>query len=234
MGLNAKKDSLKGGGNSDFGTTPPLESGTYPARLVNIIGMGKHVPRKFNEADDEKPPKDFIRLVYEILDEFMLDKEGNEIKDKPRWVGEEIPLNHLSSDLATSTKRYYALDPNEDYDGDWAELVGKACMVTIVQNKSKDKVYENIKNVSTMRAKQANSAPELVNPPRVFDPDGDDAATFKSLPEWMQDRISAGLEFSGSPLEKAIKGLVNVDEEPKKSPKEEPKEDDDNDDEALW
>src|SRR3546814_10783986 len=67
----------------------------------------------------------------------------------------------LEADLAKSTKRYKALDPDMDFDGDFAALVNTPCVVTIAHgNNKKDptRPYENIANVSTMRAKEAGKA----------------------------------------------------------------------------
>ncbi len=185
-----------------------LDAGTYPVRLVQIIDLGLQKQRPFK--GEEKAPAYEIMLTYEFLDEFMKDKEtGEELTDKPRWLSEQIPVHSLESDLAKSTKRYYALDPSAEHNGDWSKLAGFPGMLTIVQNPSKKEegvVYNNIAGLSTMRAKEAAKAPELVNPPKVFEIDNPDLEIFKSLPEWLQDKIKEGLEFDGSPLDDALSG----------------------------
>src|SRR3546814_15862803 len=102
----------------------------------------------------------------------------------------------LEADLAKSTKRYKALDPDMDFDGDFAALVNTPCVVTIAHgNNKKDptRPYENIANVSTMRAKEAGKAAELQNPTTVFLLDEPDMGVFEKLPSWMQDEIKANL-----------------------------------------
>lgn len=207
MSLNARKVASSGGNfNID-----PLEAGTYPIRLVQVISLGLQPQRPFK--GEEKPPKQEIMLTYEFLDEFLKDEDGKELEDKPRWLSETLPLNNLENDRANSTKRYYAFDPSEEAKGDWTELVGTPAMATVVINpssKGDGKIYENIASVSTMRAKEAGKAPDLVNPPKVFDIDEPDMDVFNSLPEWIQNKMKGNLEFSGSPLEAAL-GEGSVD-----------------------
>lgn len=221
MSLNARKVASSGGNfNID-----PLEAGTYPIRLVQVLSLGLQPQRPFK--GEEKPPKEELMLTYEFLDEFLKGEDGEDLEDKPRWLSETLPLNNLENDRANSTKRYYAFDPKEASGGDWAELVGTPAMATVVLNPSRkdpSKIYENIASVSTMRAKEATKATELVNQPKVFDIDAPDMDVFNSLPEWIQEKMKNNLEFSGSPLEAALGG--DTDSAPKDA--------EGNDDEVAW
>lgn len=237
MGLNAK--NAKGGGK-DFPRQPPLDPGTYPARLVQVIDLGVQPQRPFK--GEPKEPAHEIMTTYEFVDEFCIDLDPdsethNEVmEDKPRWLSETFPIYNLKSDKARSTKRYHALDPDEEHEGEWGELVGFPVNVSVVVNQGKgdnaDKVYENISMTSTMRAKDAARCPELVNPPKVLDRDDPDLEVFKSLPEWLQTKIKEGLDFEDTALADA---LSNEAAEPKKKekkadkPKVEEKEEDDED-----
>ncbi len=209
MALNASKIKQEGGDGSGM-TAPTLEPGTYPARLVQVLGMGLQAQDPYKGED--KPPKQVLRVTYELLDEFMHDEDGEEIKDKPRWLSEDFPFNPLSSDLATSTKRYMALDPKLEQGGDWAAILGNAVMLQVAINPNKknpDKPYHNIKLASPMRAKEAAASPELVNPVKIFDPDEPDMEVFGSLPDWIQDKMKGALDFGGSALDEAINGTAD-------------------------
>ena len=210
MALNAKK--MKS--NTNFKRPPALEPGTYPARLVQVISLGLQKQRPFK--GEAKDPKYELMTTYEFLDEFLLDEEtGEEIKDKPRWLSETFPFYSLDADRAKSTQRYVALDPHLEFDGDWAQLVGTPCMLTITNSQGKgersDIVYENIAGVSTMREKDAAKAPPLVNEPKVFDIDEPDLEVFISLPDWLKDKIKENLEFAGSVLDKALQASKGGD-----------------------
>ena len=209
-GLNAKKLPTV----SKFKTPDPLDAGSYPARLVQILLMGvqKNNPYK----GEEKAPSLKVRLTYEMLDEFMKDEDGSDILDKPRWVSEDLPFLSLKADLAKSTKRYYALDPDSVADGDWAKLLGSPCMVTLVQTESKGKIYNNVAAVSAMRPKEAAKAPPLVNEGKIFDFYSPDMEVFEALPDWIQEVIKGAVDFGGSPLEALLTGAgAQVKEKPK-------------------
>lgn len=220
MALNAKKVPKSGGKQGP--AQEPIDAGTYPARVVQVLDLGIQPQRAFK--GEPKPPAHEIMITYELLDEFCLDEEGNELEDKPRWLSETFPLRNLEADLATSTKRYRALDPDEKFDGDFTLLVDMPCMVTIVQNRGKGdnagKIYNNIQAVATMRAKEARAAAPLVNEPKVFVLDEPDLTIFKSLPQWLQDKIQGNLEYEGSALQEALEDASDDEEEkPKAKPK---------------
>lgn len=212
MSLNAKNVPIGGGKKQ-----APLDIGTYPARIVRVIDLGLQNQRPYKGK--EKPPAHEIMLTYELLDAFMLDDEGVEIEDKPRWISETFPLHNLSADLAKSTKRYMTLDPNMDFDGDFTKLIGIPCNVTIVHGLGKGpnagKVYENIGSVTGMREKDAKRAPVLVNEGAVFTLDEPNMEVFSKFPEWLRKKISTNLEFGGSPLEAALGGNLDNEEEEK-------------------
>lgn len=206
MSLNAKEVPMSGGG--DRNRPDPLEPGTYPARLVQVLLLGTQPQRPYK--GEEKPPKLEIMLTYELLDEFLKDENGEDIDDKPRWLSETLPFNNLESELAKSTKRYFALDPDVNHGGDWARLVGTPCMVTVIVEEGKGKnagrSFENISAVSSMRPKEAQKAPELVNAPRVFDFFDPDIEVFNALPDWLKDKIKGAVDFGGSELERLLSG----------------------------
>jgi hypothetical protein len=197
MGLNARTAA------GSKPRTPPLESGTYPGRFVQIVDMGLQ-PREYR--GDEKEPAREIMLTYELVDEFLLDEDGHEMTDKPRWASETMPLFNLESEKAKSTARYKALDPNEVADGDFTKLLGTPIMVTVVQNPKGERVYVNVAGISPMREKDANKCPDLVNEPRVFDLDSPDMEVFDQFPDWVQKRITTNLEYRGSKLEEMMAG----------------------------
>jgi len=219
MAINAAK--VKGAAKKGV-EQPQLEAGTYPCRLVQVLDMGVQTQRPFK--GEAKAPIQEIMLTYEFLDEFLVDEDGNEQEDKPRWLSETIPLHNLKADLAKSTKRYKALDPELKFKGDFGQLLGMPCMVTVVINPGKGdnagKVYTNIAGVAQMSKKQADKAPDLVNEPKLFDLDDPDLTIFKSLPEWLQEKIQGNLNYEGSALQEALEDAPEDEEEqPKANPK---------------
>lgn len=225
MGLNASK--VQGGNNVKRVEQPAMEAGTYPARLVQVIDFGLQPQRAFK--GEAKPPAHEISTTYEFVDCFMVDEDGKELEDKPRWVSESFPLRNLLAELATSTKRMKALDPDNVFEGDWPKALGSPVNVTVVINESKGKVYTNIASTSTMRARDAQKCPELKNPTKFFDLTEPDLEVFNSLPEWIREKIKGNLNYAGSKLQKLLDGAPEeagkenkpVPAKPKKEPAKE-------------
>lgn len=204
MSLNAKKVAHTGASKGPI--QAPIDAGTYPIRVAQIIDLGLQPQRPYQ--GEEKPPAHELMFTYEFLDEFCLDDEGNEDLDKPRWLSETMPLRSLKAEKAKSTQRYGALDPNDTVDGDFSLLGGVAANAAIVQNAGKGanagKVYNNIQALSAMRPKDAAKAPELKKEPKVFVLDSPDLEVFNSLPDWLKDKIKSNLEYQGSELQKVL------------------------------
>lgn len=203
MSLKANKAG-KQGGNKDRVEQPLIDAGTYPARLVQIIDLGLQAQRAYQGK--EKPPANEIMLIYELVDTFMVDKDGNELEDKPRWISETLPLYSIDQEKAKSTQRYFALDPSGEDGGDFSQQIGKPCNVTLVQNAKGEKIYINVAGISAMRDRDAKKCPDLVNDPKVFDLDEPDVELFKTLPEWIQEKIKGNLRFKNSPLDLLLQG----------------------------
>lgn len=200
MGLNASKINFGGGFRQ-----PNLEPGPYPGRLVKVIDLGLQ-PQSYQ--GEEKPPARKINVTYELLDEFMVDEDDNVQEDKPRWISETMPLHNLQADRAKSTQRYLALDPQQKYGGDWAQLLGTPCVVTVVNNpgsgKNADRVFDNVGTLSPMRVKDADKAPALINDPVFFDCEEPDMEVFNKLPDFIKSQITSNLEFQGSILQTTL------------------------------
>lgn len=210
MALNANKVPMNRPARSkeDY-----LESGSYPARLVAVTTLGVQDQDDFK--GQPKAPTLEIQLTYELLDEFLIDRETGEIlEDKPKWISETMPFRNLVVDKATSTKRYLSLDPEQEHDGDWSRLLGTPCIVTIVLESWTDKItkqprYKNkIDSISPMRPKEAAKAEPLKNEPRIFDFDNPDMSVWPKIPAWLQDKMKSANNFEGSPLDHALRSYT--------------------------
>lgn len=222
MGLNAK--TAPGGSGTNI---TPLEPGTYPARLVAVVDLGLQPQRPFQGK--EKKPAYSIHFIYEFSDEFMKDEDGEDIPDKPRWLGETMVLHNIAAEKANSTARYKAFDPSGKYGGDFAKCVNTPVNVTVVLNPNKKnpgRLYENIASVAPMRDKDAKKCPPLKNKELVFNLDAPDIDVFSRLPLFIRDRIMSNLEFKGSQLETLLNN-VKPEGNPALPPKAEEAEDED-------
>jgi hypothetical protein len=141
-----------------------------------------------------KEPKLEIILTYELADEFLKDEDGNDIPEKPRFFSDRFPFNRLDSEKAKSTLRYVALDPTNKFKGDFGSLINTPCTVTLVVNGE----YNNVSNVSAMRAKDADKAPALVNPAIVYDAHNPDPEVYEKLQDWIKTRIKEALDYDAN------------------------------------
>lgn len=224
MALNANKVPFTGGGSGNFVKQEVLEAGVYPARLVQVLDLGLQTQMAWQ--GQEKPPAYQINLTYELVDEFMKDENGDDIEDKPRWVSEIVNLFSLQSEKAKSTQRYLALDPEQEFEGDFSQLLGIPCNVALVVEEGKKGQFNKVASIATMRPKDAKKCPDLVNEPRLLDLDDPDLEVFSALPEWLQEKIKGNLEFHGSPLEALLGGKKTSPKVQKEEPAFDPDEDD--------
>ena len=174
-----------------------IKVGNYMARLVQVIDTGVQYKDVWDPAsnsfkqDRSKPPVQHIMTTYELLTSFVKDEDGKENKDKPRWISEEWPLYSLDQDLATTTKRYNGIDPEQEKGGDWTALVGDPCQVAIVHKKS-----GKAKIGGVAAAIDGVPYPELKNEPKVYTIDQGKNEIFLSLPEWIQERIMGATNWA--------------------------------------
>lgn len=194
MGLNLK--NAKGGMKNN---TPPLEAGGYPSTLIHIVDLGlqEQAPYKGKEKD----PIHKVLLTYELADAFLLDEDGQELPDKPRFLSEIMPVYPPTAEKAKLTQRYNTFDPDNHYEADLSKCIGTPVNVTVVLNERNGRIYENIAGVSRLRAKDIDKHPDPVNTPVVFDLEDPDMEAFNLLPEWIQKLIKENLNFNGSKLQ---------------------------------
>ena len=192
----------------------PIEEGTYPCRVADIIELGLQPQNKIKGK--VKPPIERIYLNYELVDEFCLDKEGEEDETQPRWQSEDFPYYGIDCETATCNKRLKAIDPRNEVDGNWAEIGGMAVNVTYYHKVKGEKTFVNVSAATAIIKKKLKNVPELQHPVRVFDIDEPDMKVFYSLPKWLQNKITDNLAFEGSVLEEAIENYDEEEEEPKK------------------
>jgi hypothetical protein len=217
--LNSKKK--KRPVDPDHVEQEPVEEGTYPCRVVEIIELGlqPQAPHK-NQA---KPPVERMQLTYELTDEFCLDKEGEEDEALPRWQREDFPYYGTDCTTATCNKRLKAIDPKNTKDGNWAEVASMACNVTFFHKVKGDKTYVNVSAATAIRPKDLEDVAPLKHDVKIFDIDDPDLGVFYKLPKWLQNKITGNLNFEGSVLEEAIENYEPEKEEDKEPPKQKKK-----------
>lgn len=213
MGLNASKVAMPEGNRK---RQAGVEAGNYLGRLVQVVDMGLQEQRPYK--GEAKPPAHEVMFTYELGTEFMVDEDGNDMEDKPRWLSETFPFHNIEADLAKSTKRIKAIDPELLHKGNLADMMGMPCTITVINNVNKKdptKTYVDVGNVTpTMKG---IPVPELKNDTRLFELDEPDMEVFESLPQWVQEKLKGNLNFNGSALQAAL-GIKAETHEPEPAP----------------
>lgn len=214
MALNAKKIKAT---TQKRVEQDELAISNYQCRIAQVVDLGVRPRDKWDVGsnsyivDPDKAPCQQMMVTYEFGTEFVKGENGVEDETKPRWLSETLNLFSLEVDLATSTKRYKAIDPSESRGGDWTELVGMPCTVTIVHKKN-----GKAKIGSVTPAMKGVPYPELKNDPKVFLIDEPDMEVFNSLPDWLKEKIKEAINYKGSTLAEELGDV------PKPKPEEEP------------
>jgi hypothetical protein len=169
--------------------------GTKMARLIGLIDLG-HQPGFKYKGDDVKSAYK-ITFTYELTGSLMAD-------GRPHHVSEDVNVSDYRGDGITSKmmKRVDALDPTGNISNDGKSLtalIGLPCMVEIKHN---EKGYPKVSNVAG--APEGIPVPELQNDPKIFNFDEPDMDLYNKLPEFVQGKIKAALDFPGSEVEKAL------------------------------
>lgn len=172
-------------GGSKF---PRIEDGTYPALLVGIVDVGVQ-PQTDWKTGKEKAPARKLFLTFELPTE-TIEIDGEE---KPRWIGKDYTFSF--HEKAGLTKVVDILKREVKGAKNMQDLLGVACMVTVGSTGT-----GNAKLAGVVPKVKGMPTAELQNEAVCFDMDEPDLDTFNKLPQWLQNKITSSLNFSGSKL----------------------------------
>lgn len=180
---------------------PRIGEGTFPARMVQVIDLGKQVKTDWQTQqpvlndDGEEIIQNVVFITFELPTETVtIDDE-----EKPRWLGKEYTLSwHPKSNLTSVVE---ALKSTQKDAESLTDLLGAPCMVQVgTTSGGKDKIT----NVSPPM--KGFAVPELENPTKALDLDQGDTETFESLPQFIKDKITNGVNFSETRLSEVLNG----------------------------
>lgn len=184
MSIIAKKNT---GGSYD-----PIPEGAYPARIYQIIHIGT-IPGYQGQLQNK------VRITFEFPTELKVFKEEN--GEQPMVLSQDYTLSF--HEKAGLRKVIDACDPKalktvgedglvEEYDIE--NLLGKACLVTVVHKDGKEgAVYANIANCTIMP--KGMTCPPQINPSTSLSYDSFDHEYFNKLPKFLQDKIKSSSEY---------------------------------------
>ena len=212
-----------------------LETGTYAARIVQIIGLGVQERRPFQ--GEQKPPAPFIRITFELPYETIeiTDRNSGEVTNQPRWLSKEMVFS--GAEMSTCVKWMKKLDPTNEFGGDWAKALGKECQVYVQATQGKkdpSKWYNDVKDI--LACPKGMQVPDFYAPEKqmVFSTRHVDSRTvenFNNMPKWIQEKITSAVDFEGSPLQQALSSPQTGSNQQKQTPNPAPVVDSSDDDE---
>lgn len=175
-------------------TSTPAPAGTHIAYAVQVIDFGTQ--------DDEYMGKPRVshkaRITFELPTQkaIFVDERGEE----PYHVGKEYTVSlhekaNLRHDLENWRGRPFTEKELEGFD--LRNILGKPCLVTIQHGKSQaGKAYAKITAITSIPAAMKSGLPPMVAQSTLFyDIEQGRDAVFKSLPEWLQNKIADSREF---------------------------------------
>jgi len=179
----------KGGG--DF---KPVPAGTHVAICTLVADMGVQPSQKWR-------PKEQVYIRWELPNEITSwkDSDGNE-KTGPMVIGKKYTIStsekaNLRSDLESWRGRLFTEEEIKGFD--IKNILGKACMLGVAHNVTKDKTYANI--TAVMGLPKGTPVPSPSVTPLAYDLDNHNQAVFEKLPSWLQEAISGRIKSDTAP-----------------------------------
>lgn len=200
MSFEIKAEETK----SDLGR---VGEGTYMARVVSVIDLGKHQRKNWKTQEVELDKHNNPIIDRMLLVNFELPTERVVIgeDDKPRWLTKEYKLSFFEKSALTGLINAVS---NGEQLKTLDQMIDRTCMVQVgTTSGGKDKVVA----VSPML--KGMEVPELQNPTKVFDIDDPDLEVWKVLPNFIKEKIKASENFAESDLAAKIADLNEPEEE---------------------
>lgn len=165
--------------------TPPVEPGVYMAICIGCVDLGEQYNETFKNHSNK------CLYIFELIGE-TIEVDG---EMKPRQLSKEFAI---SSSSKSNLRKFIESWNGKSYtDDDFLELdlfdqIGKSCQLNVVLNDTKE--YANIDNL--MPLPRGVPAFTTETEPIRWDMEQWDDEVFKTLPEWIQDKIKKSTEYA--------------------------------------
>lgn len=163
---------------------PTVEPGVYFAVCIGVIDLGEQYSEKFKNYSNK------VQFVWELPSE-TIEVDG---KQEPKQLSKEFAIaTKKNSGLRTfiSSWNSKAYTDEEFQEVELFDQIGKACQLNVVLSESGE--YANVDSV--MPIPKGFTAPERCTTPILWDMDNWNDEVFKTLPEWVQDKIKKSTQY---------------------------------------
>ena len=168
---------------------PPMDTGVFPARIVQLIDLG--IQESEWQGETKRNPK--VQITFEFPTE-TIEVDG---EHKPRWLGKEYTVSmHEKSALAALVS---SADPSGKATANGSKpegLLGLPLSVSVGRTSTGNAKVSGVAGM--MKGMQVD---ELKNPPTFFDLSVKGTwDAFEKLPDWLKEKIKTGINFSDTPF----------------------------------
>ena len=177
-------------GGGDFKSVPP---GSHIAVCNIVADLGLQPGSGLYPA-----PKNQVFLRFEVPEERVeYERDGKKLEG-PIVIGSTFTASmHEKANLRKQLEGWRAAAKFTDEEAanfDVSAVLGKACMISVIEKESNGKTYSNIAAISKLP--KGTPAPTAENPLIFYSEDNQ--TQFKLLPEWLQKKIAGQIK----PVEK--------------------------------
>jgi len=175
-----------------------VPAGSHVARIYQVIDIGTE--EGFQGKQQHK-----VRIMLELPNKKKVFREGE--GEKPFSIGQEFTLSmfELANLRGFIEGIKGGMTDEEASEFDVESLLGEPCLVNIIHKKSArtGKDYAIVASASPIPSGLV--CPPQINPSSKLSYDEFDYTLYGSLPNWLQERISATPEFNALPDSKGTK-----------------------------
>jgi len=168
-----------------------IPSDTYLARCYSMV----HIGTVIDQSNGEEKSLNKVRISWELSTETRVFKEGE--AEQPFVISKEYTLS--LSEKANLRKmleswRGAPFTENECKGFDVSKLIGVPCMLGVIHITSKaGKVYADVSTVT--KVMKGLTVPAQINPSFLLSYDNFDFDKFKTLPDFIKDRMILTPEY---------------------------------------
>jgi hypothetical protein len=165
----------------------PIEAGTYPARVYQLIDLGTQVSTF--EGEEKSARK--VMIGFEICDPDMRREDGEPYLVKKRFTGSLHPKAALRKFLAAMRGRDFTAEELTGFE--LVNILKAPCLLNLTNDTKGDRTYTNISSV--VKLPKGYACEDLSQDAVSFDLDKPDWSVFATFHSKLQDVIMAAPEF---------------------------------------
>lgn len=176
-----------------------LDKGTYPARLVGIIGTGEQV----KSFKDKKEMRDQIVLLFEVINlnrrhkngtEYMIEVNGQQVPE-PQTVRKECTRSLAANSALVKILSALIPIPDDVSEIDIESALMKPCLVALDKNTSETtgNEYNVLEAISPPIV--GMEIPPARMQPISYDVESHTDEAFNALPEWLQEEVKKSTQW---------------------------------------